>query len=232
MNAQDIMTHTVVSIAPNASVIDAMRLMTGQHHSGLPVVDADGHLAGIITEGDLLRRVEIGTERVLSSWRALMRSPALQARDYVHSHGRRVDEVMTRDVVTVTGASPLADVVDLMESRHIKRLPVVDDGHLVGVVSRADLLRVLIGEMSKTVPALPSDQAMRWNLMDGLRAQSWGGRTNLTVLVTDGVVSLEGTTFDARERDAIRVMAENVPGVREVRDHLVFCDPGLAMIYA
>ena len=231
MNAADIMTRTVVSIAPTASIIDAMRLMTGQHLSGLPVMDADGRLVGIITEGDLLRRVEMGTERAQSGWRAFLRGPALQAQDYVHSHGRRVEDVMTRDVLTVTGAAQLTDVVGLMETRHIKRLPVVADGRLLGVISRADLLRVLIGELSKTMPALPDDQAMREKVMDELRAQTWGGRTSVTVLVTNGVVFLEGTTFDERERDAIRVLAENVPGVREVRDHLAFCDPSQVMIY-
>jgi CBS-domain-containing membrane protein len=231
MKAVDIMTRAVVTVAPNASIVDAMRLMLGQRISGLPVTDASGQLVGLLTEGDLLRRAETGTEKSRPRWLQFLRGPARQAQDYVQTHGRKVEEIMTRDVLTVTEGAPLEEAVELMEKRHVKRLPVIADGRLVGVVSRADLLRALVQELGKITPATPSDAALREQVVIELRGQAWSGRSHVTVVATEGIVYLEGSVFDERERNAIRVVAENVTGVKEVRDHLDYFDPHVGLMY-
>jgi CBS domain-containing protein len=137
------MTGRVVTVAPDASVLEAIRLMLERHISGLPVIDASGALVGVITEGDFLRRVETGTERKRPRWLELVLGPRRLAEEYVHTHARRVEEVMTREPITVTEDTPLDDVVKIMERRRIKRLPVMRGSQLVGVVSRANLLHAL-----------------------------------------------------------------------------------------
>jgi CBS domain-containing protein len=143
MKAKDVMTRHVVTIAPNASILEALRLMLEHKISGLPVVDEKGNLAGIVTEGDFLRRAETGTERKRSRWFEFLVGPGALAADYVRSHARRVDEVMTTDIHTITEDAPLDDVVALMEKHRIKRLPVMRGGELVRIVSRANLLHAL-----------------------------------------------------------------------------------------
>jgi CBS domain-containing protein len=143
MKAKDVMTRHVVTIAPNASILEALRLMLQHKISGLPVVDEKGNLAGIVTEGDFLRRAETGTERKRSRWFEFLVGPGALAADYVRSHARRVDEVMTTDIHTITEDAPLDDVVALMEKHRIKRLPVMRGGELVRIVSRANLLHAL-----------------------------------------------------------------------------------------
>jgi CBS domain-containing protein len=137
------MTGRVVTVAPDASVLEAIRLMLERHISGLPVIDASGALVGVITEGDFLRRVETGTERKRPRWLELVLGPRRLAEEYVHTHARRVEEVMTHEPITVTEDTPLDDVVKIMERRRIKRLPVMRGSQLVGVVSRANLLHAL-----------------------------------------------------------------------------------------
>ncbi len=230
MFASDVMTKTVITIRPNTSVLDAIRLMLGQRISGLPVVNAAGELVGMLTEGDLLRRVETGTERTRPRWLDFLRDPGSKAADYVRSHGRKVDELMTGDVASVREDTPLEEVVALMESRRVKRVAVVRDNRLIGIVSRADLLRALV-ETVATPPAATTDDAIRDQIIAELQRQSWGGRGQITVVVTEGVAYLEGIVYDLRERDAIRVAAENVPGVVSVRDNLDFFEANLALSY-
>ena len=132
MKAKDVMTANVISITPEASVLDALRLTLQHQISGLPVVDRNGGLVGIVTEGDFLRRTETGTERKRPRWLEFLVGPGTLARDYVRSHARRVNEVMTCDVETVTEEAQLGDIVNLMEKRRIKRVPVLRDDRLVG----------------------------------------------------------------------------------------------------
>ena len=232
MLASEIMTRGVVTVPPRASILEAMRLMLGQHISGLPVTDDYGRLVGILTEGDLLRRAETGTEKDRSKWRNFLRGPERQAQDYVHSHGRTVDEVMTRTVVTVTETTPLDELVEIMETRHVKRLPVMTDDHVVGVVSRADLLRVLVKTMEQDPQdAAASDPVLRERVIAELRKQSWGGIDRVTIVVVDAVVYLEGFTSDERYRSALRVAAENVPGVKSVCDHLEYFNSNYGFMY-
>jgi CBS domain-containing protein len=143
MNAADVMTRRVISVPPDASIEDAVKLMLDRGISGLMVVDASGHLAGVVTEGDLLRRSELGTGRQRSWWLRLLVSPGRQAEDFTRAHGRKVSDVMTTEVVSVDADASLTDIVELMEKHRIKRVPVTQHDKVVGVCSRADLLRAL-----------------------------------------------------------------------------------------
>jgi CBS-domain-containing membrane protein len=225
MIVADVMTRNCITIAPDATVEEAVNLMLSRHISGLFVVDKTGDLAGVITEGDLLRRDELGTERNRPWWLRLLASPARQAADFTQANGRHVRDVMTEDVLTVAQDAPLEEVVATMEKHRIKRLPVTADGKVVGVVSRADLLRALIGRVRNTEPLATDDRTIRTAILDVLEAQSWAPMTTLNVTVAEGVVELWGTITNDEERRAIGVVAENTPGVKAVNDHLVYIEP-------
>jgi CBS domain-containing protein len=226
VNVSDVMTRAVVSVAADTAIEEAAQLMVRHGVSGLPVLDAAGALVGIVTEGDLLRRVELGTEPPRHGWLTLLLAPARLARDYVASHARHVGEIMTHSVVTVDAAAPLSDVVALMDSLQIKRLPVLDGGRLAGIVSRADLLRALAGLLpAPSAPALASDADIRRLIVEECRAQPWLAKAHVEVLVRDGAVELRGVVMDVSYREALRVIAENVPGVRRVEDRLAVIDP-------
>jgi len=232
MTAADVMTKNPVTVRRTASILDAIRLMLEQRISGLPVVDEEGGLAGVLTEGDLLHRAEIGTERPAAKWLSILRGPNRQAEDYVRTHGRRVEEVMTTEVVSVTGDTPLETIASVMEEKRIKRVPVVEGRRLVGIVSRADLVRVLAKALAELPRAHPGDAALRAQIETELQRRPWAWRSNVSVVVTDGIVDLEGCIYNPGDRDALRVLAENVPGVKEVHDHLDLFDPSAVMIYA
>ena len=229
MKTSEVMTRSVVTIAPTATIQDAIRLMLGQRISGLPVVDAQGALVGILTEGDLLHRAETGTEWKHPAWLSFLRGPARAAEEFVRSHGRHVEDVMTRDVLTIEEDTTLDRVVEMMDRKRVKRLPVTRDGRLTGVVSRSDLLRALAARLSEAPPASPGDAALTTAVEDALRQHTWSGG-QVTVVVTDAVVFLEGVLYNEDERAALRVAAETVPGVKEVRDNLVFQSPDAIMV--
>ncbi len=202
--------------------------MLSHRVSGLPVLDSSGALVGILTEGDLLRRAETGTEPRQSWWRALLLGTQRLAEQYVHAHARRVDEVMTRGVVAVAPSTALSEVVVLMESRGIKRLPVVEDGRVVGIVSRADLLRALERLLESTQPpdsAPRQDSELRRRLLRQLDAQRWVPASLVDVAVKDGQVELRGFILNEGQREALRVLVENTSGVRGVSDKLVWMEP-------
>jgi CBS domain-containing protein len=234
MNAADVMTRRVISVPPDASIEDAVKLMLDRGISGLMVVDASGHLAGVVTEGDLLRRSELGTGRQRSWWLRLLVSPGRQAEDFTRAHGRKVSDVMTTEVVSVDADASLTDIVELMEKHRIKRVPVTQHDKVVGVCSRADLLRALAvtsrqatqapGD-DRTTPGPGDDRAVRNRLLDALEKETWTPLATLNVTVSDGVVDLWGTISDEQERRAITVIAENTPGVKRVADHLVYVEP-------
>jgi CBS domain-containing protein len=221
MKASEIMTLGVYSVKPDALVRDAARLMIEVGISGLPVVDAAGKLVGIVTEGDFLRRVETGTERRRSRWLEILVGPSRLATDYVRTHGRKIEEIMSTNVVTVPPDAPLQDVVRIMEERRIKRVPVVRDGAVVGIVSRANLVQALARLAAEARPSRTDDEVMRAKIMAELEKQNWAPRRNINIIVRGGVAELWGTILDERERDALRVAAENVPGIVDVQDHLV-----------
>jgi CBS domain-containing protein len=230
MKAKDVMTSPVISIEADAAVLQAVRIMLQRRVSGLPVVDKDGGLIGIVTEGDFLRRAETGTMRRRPRWLEFLIGPGRLAEEYTHSHGRKINDVMTSDPVSVTEDTSLDEIVRLMEKRQIKRVPVVRDGRLVGIVSRANLLHALAGVARELKPTVQSDEAIRALLLAELAKQSWAPVALIDPIVRNGVVELWGTITDERERQALVVAAENVPGVKAVEDHLAWVDATSGMV--
>ncbi len=230
MKAADVMTREVVSIAPDASVTEAVRLMLQHKISGLPVMDAAGNLRGVVTEGDFLRRAETGTQRKRSRLVEFLLGPGRLATDYVQTAGRRVGEVMTPEVRTVTEDEPLEKVVHLMERYRIKRLPVMRGAKVVGIVTRANLMRALATLALAEHPVAADDAGIRERLIAELKKQSWAPVGLMDIVVKDGVVKLSGALTDERERQAIRIAAENIPGVKKVEDHLVWIEPNTGVV--
>lgn len=221
MKASDIMTSPVITVGPDTPVQEIAKLLFERRISAVPVLE-NGRLAGMVSEGDLLHRHEIGTEdrkREGSWWLRLLgsdRSPE----SYVRSHARRAQDIMTRDVVTVGPQASLAEIANLLESRRIKRVPVMEGGQLVGIVSRSNLVQALAVRSAKAQPA-QDDEAIRRRLAAELERQPWWRRQVSNVIVADGVVHYWGTFESDEERDAARVAAENISGVRAVEDHRV-----------
>jgi CBS domain-containing protein len=228
MKAHDVMTWGVISVEPEASVTRAVRLMLQNKISGLPVVDTQGRLVGMVTEGDFLRRGELGTQRQRPRWLEFLLGPGKLAAEYVQASGQKVEEIMTPEPKTITPETPLDEVVGLMERHRIKRLPVVQDGKLVGIVSRANLLHALASVAREVKAPAGDDAAIRDRIMAECAKQPWAPHVN--VVVRNGVVGLWGVITDERERQAFMVVAENVPGVKAVRDHLAWVEPTSGMI--
>jgi CBS domain-containing protein len=221
MKAADIMTLGAATVQPGDTVADAARKMLQYAVSGLPVVDGDGRLVGIVTERDFLRRTELGTERTRPRWAEFLFGTAELADDYVRSHARKVEEVMTHDVVTVEDDTPLSEVVNLMERRDFKRLPVVRDGKVIGILSRANLLRAVARVPDEAAAEAVDDRVIRDRIIDEIDKQPWAPQGALDISVRQGVVTLRGALGDESVRRAVRVAAENAPGVREVNDQIL-----------
>jgi CBS domain-containing protein len=224
MKAKDVMTSPVVSVEPDATVLQAIRIMLQRRVSGLPVIDENGRLLGIVTEGDFLRRAETGTVVRRARWLELLVGPSKLAQEYVRSHARKVHEVMTPDPVTVAEDTHLEDIVRMMEKHQIKRVPVVRGQEVKGIVSRANLLQALAIVAREAKPAEQSDEAIRAQLMAELGKHLWAPVGLINPVVRNGVVELWGTITHDRARQALVVAAENVPGVKAVRDHLTWID--------
>jgi CBS domain-containing protein len=220
MNASDVMTVRVITIEPDATVQAAAKLMLERGISALPVVDKSGRLIGIISEGDLVRRTETGTERKPSWWLNFISGTDQLAYDFVKAHGTKVSDVMTREVVVAKPDTPLRDVARLLESNRIKRVPVVEEDLVIGVVSRANLLQALASAKPRQGATQPSDADLRDTIIDRLSAQPWSHPSLLNPIVTDGVVDLWGMVLTPTEHDAVRVLVEETPGVRGVNSHL------------
>ena len=226
MKAADVMTRNVLTVGPEASVAQAIRLMLDNNVSGLPVVAADGKVVGILTEGDLLRRSETGTERHRSRWLEILMGPGRAAGEYVKTHGRKVEEIMTTDLISVTGDTQLDEVVGVMERRRIKRVPVLDADALAGIVSRADLLRSLLQALdAQSSETRRDDDEILEQILAELAQAAWVPRDRISISVKDGIVDLNGVILEEKEREALRVVAENAPGVKAVADHLVWIEP-------
>lgn len=225
MKAKDVMTHSVVTIAPEAPIREAITRMIDHRISGMPVVDADVGLVGILTEGDLLRRTETGTDAPRRRWLELLLGPGSSADEYAHTHGRVVRDVMSAAVISVGMEAPLAEVVRLMEENSIKRVPVVDGKRLVGIVSRADLISAL-GEHLANEPGSPAtDESIRRTIIAQMKRQTWCPSHSIEVAVRHGMVRFEGMIFDERERRALHVLTENVAGVEGIDDQLACIEP-------
>lgn len=225
MKAKDVMTADVMTVTEDTSVLEAIRLMLQRKISGLPVVDASGALVGMVTEGDLLRRVELGTERTRTRWIEFLAGPGRQADEYARAHGRKVGDVMTREVRTVPEHASLNDALDSMERYHIKRVPVMRGHKMIGIITRSNLLRAIAGLAQAARPVTAFDVTIRENLLAELKKQPWAPGALINVGVSDGVVTFSGAILDERQRHALRVCAENIPGVKKVEDHLVWIEP-------
>jgi len=219
MKAENVMTTPVVIIAPSAPIKEVAALLLARRISGVPVV-ANGEVVGMVSEGDLLRRYEIGTDRIKKSWWTRLRDGDRSTADYVRSHARSAADIMSRPVVSVVETTPISDIVTLFESRRIRRVPVLRQRQLVGVVSRADLVLALARTARRSVAQKAAgDKTIREQLLDELAGQPWWQRYSSTVTVSQGVVHYWGLLDSEDERKAARVAAENVPGVRRVVDH-------------
>ena len=223
MKVSDVMTRRVISVTPEATVRHAIRLMLQNNISGLPVIDDKGKLVGIVSEGDFLRRSEIGTERKRSRWLTAFLGPSEPAHDYVHSHGLKVKEVMTCEPIMVQEDTQLDQVVHLMESHNIKRLPVVRGEKVVGVVSRANLMRALASIHRAAPESSKDDAAIRDQILSDIAKQDWSVGILVDVIVRDGIADVWGSIADSAQRDALKVLIEKTAGVKQVEDHLT-CD--------
>ena len=225
MRAKDVMTSPVVTAGPQTTVPEIAKLLIERRISALPVVDQGERVIGIVSEGDLMRRVENTDERHRSWWLRLFSDPVTDAADFVKTHGRRAADVMTREVVTVGEDTPLHEIAALLEERRIKRVPVVRDGRVVGIVSRANLLHGLAARPADTPVPSADDEVIRSRILTTLREEVGGMTHFVNVVVNDGVVDLWGATDSSEVAQAVRVAAENTPGAREVRHHVTVLPP-------
>jgi CBS domain-containing protein len=232
MIVADLMTTDFVHVLPQTSLADAARIMLARHVGGLPVMDESGALVGIITDGDLLRRAELHTDDEHAGWLETILRPGHLAADYVKSHGRHVADVMTANPLTVSPQTELARAAGLLQTRRIKRLPVLADGVLVGVIGRTEFLAALSGRLIRAADTHPADAAIRADIEGIFARERWAPKAGVRVAVHDGVVELTGIVMSDEERKAVNVIAANAAGVRGVKDELVFVDPGSGMAFS
>jgi CBS domain-containing protein len=231
MRVKDVMTKNVTSITPQATVAEALDVMTRSRISGLPVIDETGGLVGIVSEADFLRRSELGTEKSQAHWLGSIFMPGHAADIYARAHAKHIDQIMTTDVATIDENANLGEAVTLMEQRRVKRLPVVADGKVVGMIARADFVRALALFVRHSYDeALVSDNEIKRRIEEEMEAQLWAPTASVDVAVKDGVVNLNGVITDERERNALHALVENVEGVRQVHDHMVWAEPLSGMV--
>jgi CBS domain-containing protein len=220
MKAADVMVSNVITVRADTSVAKIAELLLANRISAVPVVDESNALVGIVSEGDLIHRVETVTERHRSLWLEFFVGKETLAREFIKSHARKATDVMTRSVITVKPDTPLGELASLLEKHRIKRVPVVQDGKIVGIVSRANLVQALVSLGTATTPdAAVKDSALRDNLLAQLRPKSWWSN-NVNVIVRNGTVELWGVVESEAERDAIRIAVEVTPGVHKVSNNL------------
>lgn len=218
MQAQDVMVRGVVSLGPDVPVQVAANAMVSNRVSAIPIIDITARLVGIVSEGDLIRRVENDTDRQGSSGHEPSTSTDTLAKEFVKSHARRVSDVMTRDVITATPETPLREIANLMEKHGIKRVPIVQNKLVVGIVSRANLLQALASAADDHETG-ETDRVLRQRIVDGIKQQPWANRP-FNVIVRDRHADLWGFVFSKDEKAAIRVAAEATPGIESVTDNL------------
>jgi len=224
MRAHQIMTRRVITVPADTPIAEAAKIMLQQHVSGLPVVDQAGKLVGVVSEGDFIRRAEIGTETKRGGWLRFLIGPGQAATEFVRERGRKVGEVMTPDPCTITEEAPLAEIVQLMEKKHIKRVPVMRGDAIVGIVTRSNLLQAVAGLAHEVPDPTADDDHIRDRIITAIEKNDWRPY-GLSVVVRDGIVHLSGIITDERSRQASVVAAENVPGVNKVHDHLCWVEP-------
>lgn len=218
MRARDVMAGAVVTTTPETTVKELARLMINHRVSGVPVIDRDARLVGIITEGDLLRRAETGTEHKRTPWEESFVPNSRLAAEYIQSHAKLVADIMTRDVISVEETATLGEIANLFETKRIKRVPVLHNSKIIGIVSRADLLRALASGAAATTDD-ERDHIIRARLLAELQEQRWANPTESNLVVSGGIVHFWGAVGSEEQRRALRVAAENTPGVRAIEDN-------------
>lgn len=219
MKARDVMACPVVTVMPGFSIEEVAKTLVQRRISGAPVVDGNGNLVGIISEGDLMYRVEIGTRRPHPYWYLEHAGKEHLAAEYVKARAQKAADVMTRKVITASPDTSLNDIAALLESNSIKRIPIVEKGELVGIVSRSNLIQALTSAPVR-LDITPADTALRLKLLRHLAEEPWAETSRLNVIVRDGVVELWGVVESDVEKQAVRIAAESMDGVRAVIDHL------------
>ena len=223
MKAMDVMVRDVVTVKPETDVASAIKLLIEHDISALPVVDDGGRVVGMLSEADLVRRAEIGTDKQRPWWLEALTPGSMLAEEFAKAHGLRASEVMSPHVVSASEETPLAEIATLLEKHRIKRVPIIEDGKLVGIVSRANLVRALA--MTKSEPAIVADSddhTIRAKLLAELMGQEWVHMWAADIIVRDRVVHLWfSDDRSEEERQAVRVAAENIPGVQRVEEHIV-----------
>jgi CBS domain-containing protein len=223
MKVSEIMTRRVISIAPEATLISAIRLMLKHHISGLPVIDHDHKLVGIVSESDFLHRADTGTDP-RRSWLYAIFEPTGAAEGYVRSHGMKIRDIMTKQVVTANEQTPLEEVVHLLEVQNVKRLPVLHEHKVVGIVTRTNLMHAFVSMHRGMQKSSEIDASLREHLLREVDRQSWAVGAHVDVMVRNGLADLWGTISDLEQRNSLRELVENTPGVKIVVDHLRWQD--------
>lgn len=221
MKAADVMVHDVITVKPEDGIEHAVKLLLDHDISALPVVDGDGKVVGVLSEADLVHRGEIGTEKQHPWWLEAVMPASKLAGEFAKSHGHRVDEVMTVGAVTAAEDTPLGEIATLLERHRIKRIPIVRDGKLVGIVSRSNLIQALASSQPQIDVGATSDRDIRLDLLDRLHHKKWTDFGEINVIVKDGVVHLWGLVYSPDERKALLALAEDVPGVVSVADEMI-----------
>jgi CBS domain-containing protein len=223
MKALDVMVRDVVTVRPDDTVADAVRLLAEHDVSALPVVDIDDNVVGVISEADLVHREEIGTEKHRSWWLEAMTPASTLAGEFAKSHGRRVEEVMSTDVVSAAEDTPLGEIATILKRYRIKRVPILRGGKLVGIVSRSNLIQALASSRAPTAAGsgADADRKIRSELLDRLGYQDWTDFGERNIIVNSGIVHLWGLVGSQEEHKALIALAEGVPGVVSVADEMI-----------
>lgn len=220
MRAADLMTTEIVQVETSATVKEAADLMLKCRVSGLPVVDAHGNLCGMVTEGDLLRRAELGTERKRGLLSRLFATPETLANEYIHAHATKVADVMTMAVITARSDATLAAIADLMETHKIRRVPIVEKNKVVGIISRRDLVRALANAAPQLVAGTMMDNMIHDTIYGEIDRQPWANKGEFNITVHKGKVVMRGIVESDAQRKAVLLLAQNIPGVEDVEDHI------------
>jgi CBS-domain-containing membrane protein len=221
MNASDVMVRDVVTVGPEDEVSKAVQLLVDHDISALPVVDSEKRVIGILSEADLLHREKIGTEKHRPWWLEAVMPASVLALDYAKSHGRKVSELMSENVVAAAENTSISELANILEKHRIKRVPILKDGKLVGIVSRANLIQALASAPSKVEGDQLTDRGIRAAILAQLAEQSWTDFGERNIVVTNGVVHLWGLVSSPKEHKALLALAESVTGVREVSDEMI-----------
>jgi CBS domain-containing protein len=231
MRASDLMTTDLVCIRPTQTIKEAADLMLEHRISALPVIDENGKLIGLLSEGDLIRRYELGTERRRSRFSRFFTDVVVLAEEFVRTHARQVGDLMTTDLTTATPDTSLADIADLMEERRIRRVPILDHGKLVGIIARRDLVRALVGDAPQLLAAGMADRMIHDAICADIRRQPWANLSDMGIRVTNGVVRFGGIVSTDAQHKALVLLAQNIPGVKAVEDEIAVMPPAASLAY-